>query len=71
MSWENTDIFANLKNVENSYIFNGKNLNDIKGIQLPYAHRDYYNVFWMYGVVINKKYGKKRTSHSEDNRRNG
>jgi len=48
-----------------------KNLSDIKGIQLPYAHRDYYNVFWMYGVVINNKYGKKRDQLSKYLLQNG
>ena len=42
-----------------------KNLKNIEGVQLPYEHKDYYNVFWMYGVVINNEYGKKRDQLSK------
>lgn len=32
-----------------------KNLKNIKGIQLPYINKKYFNVYWMFGILVTHK----------------
>ena len=38
-----------------------KYLKNVEGIRLPFIHKDYYNVYWMFGIQITKECKKNRT----------
>jgi len=50
------------RNLANVY---AKNLQGIKGIELPFYHEDYYNVYWMYGIQIKEEFGRSRDQLSK------
>ena len=37
-----------------------KYLKNIKGVKLPFLHKDYFNVYWMFGIQITKQCNKNR-----------
>lgn len=52
---ERIDEFIDIKR-RNAALYNER-LGDIPGLQLPAEKQGYKNVYWMYGVVLDEKYG--------------
>ncbi len=43
-----------------------KRLGEIEGITLPYESKDVRNVYWMYGILLDKKFGVSRDKLKEE-----